>query len=256
VTDIERVEAFIFDELTVRIRSAGLNPDHVEEESIAEAKEARLAFRAIRGSLERLRARVAELEASDHSQEYKQRIQELAVLPENWDGYGAPPPSMPALLAAEKLLHSKAGIFPMPDGGIQVEWPDFIDLAFGPDGSQDYDPECSADGWKKRSAEAREWFNSILGPEIKAERDRQDAAYGPAHDDKHDLVDWLNIRWGISRFVDRAAVAAGSARLKYELGDASGILYNPEENFEKAIIQIAALAVAAVQSSRRKRNAA
>lgn len=95
---------------------------------------------------------------------------------------------------------------------------------------------------------------AILGREIAEERDRQDEQWGgPVHDDKHDLGDWINPRWGIPRFVDRAAVAAGSARLKYELGDASGIRHRPEDDFEKAMIQIATLAIAAVQSSRRKR---
>ena len=46
--DIEVVERFIFEELAVRIQSAGPVPDHDEENDIAEAKSARRAFRRIK----------------------------------------------------------------------------------------------------------------------------------------------------------------------------------------------------------------
>lgn len=45
--DISLVEKFIFDELAVRIQSADPCPDPYEEESISEARKARLAFARI-----------------------------------------------------------------------------------------------------------------------------------------------------------------------------------------------------------------
>ena len=204
---------------------------------------------ALTATVERLELCLA---ANDHSQQYKQNIQELAVLPANWDSYGAPPPTREALLAAENLLQSKATLVPRSNGGVQIDWPGGSEISFNPDGSQEFDMPTDV---LEREVLFIHKYNAILGPEITAERLLQDARYGTAHDDKHELVDWLNTRWGIPQFVDRAAVSAGSARLKYELGDASGIKYDPTERFEKAMISIAALAIAAVQSSRRKRNA-
>lgn len=76
--------------------------------------------------------------SSDVAHEYKQRIQELAVLPVNWDSYGAHAPSIPALLAAEKVLHSKATVVPRSNGGVQIDWPCGSEISFNPDGSQEF----------------------------------------------------------------------------------------------------------------------
>ena len=74
---------------------------------------------------------------TEFSQDYKDEIQRLAVLPKNWGSYGAPPPSMPALLAAERLLQSKADIVPRPNGGVKIEWPGACaEVSFEPDGTQ------------------------------------------------------------------------------------------------------------------------
>lgn len=99
-------------------------------------------------------AEVRRLEANDHSQKYKQNIQELAVLPANWDSYGAPPPTREALLAAENVLQSKATLVPRSNGGVQIDWPGGSEISFNPDGSQEFDdvavaaerPRVSADG--------------------------------------------------------------------------------------------------------------
>ena len=79
---------------------------------------------------------------------------------------------------------------------------------------------------------------SILGPEIEAERKRQDAQWGgPAHDDGHDRFDWCRFIERFLSLADRPGNAAAS------------------EIFEAQMVKIAALAIAAVQSSRRKRDA-
>ena len=190
--------------------------------------------------IRQLRAAIAIKEGikTDFSQDYKDEIQRLAVLPKNWDSYGSPPPSMPALLAAERLLQSKAEIVPCPNGGVQLEWPvACAEVSFEPDGTQEFDPDSAADGWKRRSTEAREWFRDILGPEIKTERIRQAAQWGgPGHDDGHDRCDWVRMIERFTALADRPGNAAAF------------------EIFEAQMMKVAALAIAAVQSSRRKRN--
>lgn len=69
--------------------------------------------------------------------------------------------------------------------------------------------------------------------EIRAERKRQDAKWGgPDHDDKHHPGQWLDF---IMRFWNKAN--------------------NPSEPFRYRMIQIAALAVAAIESHDRKEQA-
>ncbi len=83
-------------------------------------------------------------------------------------------------------------------------------------------------------------FAAILGPEIEACRAAQDAKYGgPEHDDTHQRVDWLMI---IEKFTQRAD--RNSEDRPYRSADP--LVY------ETALIDVAALAIAAVQSSRRK----
>ncbi|MFF0339677.1 hypothetical protein [Kribbella sp. NPDC004875] len=61
--------------------------------------------------------------------EWAKRIEELSQLRSSWLHDGTPPPSPDALDAAEQLLLAcvddnikRPGIFPTPDGGIQLEW--------------------------------------------------------------------------------------------------------------------------------------
>lgn len=79
-----------------------------------------------------------------------------------------------------------------------------------------------------------------LGPEIRSERARQDAQWGgPAHDDEHERYDWPHF---IVKFTQRAMASA-------HVDDAVAIL-----SYESAMVKVAALAIAAIQSSRRKRG--
>jgi len=78
-------------------------------------------------------------------------------------------------------------------------------------------------------------FMAILGPELLKRREDQDAEHGgPDHDDTHTAWDWL-------RFVRRFASIAG---VRLQEGDRDG--------YESAMFDIGALAVATIQSSRRK----
>jgi len=75
-----------------------------------------------------------------------------------------------------------------------------------------------------------------LWADIRQCRANQDEQWGgPEHDDTHCAADWL-------RFIDKFRERAGRA-------------INHDEIHENALIHVAALAVAAIQSSRRKRNA-
>ena len=88
-------------------------------------------------------------------------------------------------------------------------------------------------------AERRDWLE-ILGPELRARRNEQDLQWGgPADDDKYHRSDWLQFifeSWG-----RRWTIRYGRVQR------------SPEE-FENAMLHIAALAIAAIQSSRRKRG--
>jgi hypothetical protein len=82
-------------------------------------------------------------------------------------------------------------------------------------------------------------FNGILGGEIEYERERQDQQWGgPDHDDEHRRMRWLSDEWGIGKRLLNARDAAHREDL---------------DNYERRLIQIAALAVAAVKASRRNR---
>jgi hypothetical protein len=80
-------------------------------------------------------------------------------------------------------------------------------------------------------------FLSILGPEIEKRRQVQDAEHGgPAHDDIHTPFEWVG-------FIDRFARLS---ERRWLTGDRIG--------YESALIDVAALAVSAILSSRRVRS--
>ena len=82
-------------------------------------------------------------------------------------------------------------------------------------------------------------LGSILGPEIEAERARQDAQWGgPGHDDGHTEEDWC-------AFIDKQLTWADRA--------ADDAFTDPTlwKEYEERLIKIAALAVAAVKAKRR-----
>lgn len=83
-------------------------------------------------------------------------------------------------------------------------------------------------------------FCAILGPEIEKERALQDAQWGgPSHDDnEHDRWDWPRF---IEKFAQRAMDSA-------YVDDKASIA-----SYESAMVKVAALAVAAIQSSRRRK---
>lgn len=83
-------------------------------------------------------------------------------------------------------------------------------------------------------------FDAILGPEITSERLNQDRQWGPDHDDRRSMAEWLDDEM-IGRFVGRALKCA------YIDDDTA------RDSYESNMIKIAALAIAAVKSSRRNR---
>lgn len=76
---------------------------------------------------------------------------------------------------------------------------------------------------------------TVLGTEIADERARQDAQWGSAHDDMHVTSDWVEF---ICKHANRAVTTTSG--------------HVSPEHFEKQMIRVAALAVAAVQSMRRQ----
>ena len=85
-------------------------------------------------------------------------------------------------------------------------------------------------------------FEAILGPEVVAERNRQDAQWGgPSHDDEHDRAHWTEF---MGKFLHRAFLATIS-----DFGSSVA----DDEKFEANMLKVQALAIAAVRSSRRKR---
>ena len=80
-------------------------------------------------------------------------------------------------------------------------------------------------------------FDGIIGSELVARRERQDTQWGGAqHDDGHDRRDWPTY---IEKFILRADADAE---------------YGLFESYESNMVDIAALAIAAILSSRRKRQ--
>ena len=82
-------------------------------------------------------------------------LDELAALPEDWDSYGASPPTARAISAAHGVLANVAERYvdvadehalpwataPLADGGVQFEWRGpggAIEVEIGPDGALNY----------------------------------------------------------------------------------------------------------------------
>jgi hypothetical protein len=87
----------------------------------------------------------------------------------------------------------------------------------------------------------------LIFSHIKIERRKQDEQWGgPAHDDEHCRFDWL-------RFIEMYTAQANVAALTSMYPD-NELVATSIARYEKKLIQIAALAVAAIQSSRRKRK--
>jgi hypothetical protein len=87
---------------------------------------------------------------------------------------------------------------------------------------------------------AHHGYEFILGPEIVAERQKQDDQWGgPTHDDSHERFEWVGF---MQKFLERARefgyIDCGVEQAKF---------------YEENLIKVAALCVAAVQASRRQR---
>ena len=83
--------------------------------------------------------------------------------------------------------------------------------------------------------------------EIRTLRAGQDRQWGgPVHDDTHTEKEWPEF---IGKFINRAAVAAAQMTHSFNPGR------DHRADYEANVLCAAALAVAAIQSSRRKRNA-
>ncbi len=95
-------------------------------------------------------------------------------------------------------------------------------------------------------------YESILGPELFARREKQDAEHGgAAHDDTHEPYEWAGF---MHKFIRKACgfiltqAETASERMRT-------IAVGPNwEAYEDALFDVAALAVAAIQSSRRRRS--
>ena len=104
----------------------------------------------------------------------------------------------------------------------------------------------------KSSASRSRSVGRVLA-EVRVRREEQDAKWGgPKHDDMHLPFEWLGY---FRKFIFKASnfvytqIEAMSPRLQ-------AMALSPDwESYEDALLDIAALAVAAIQSSRRKRNA-
>lgn len=96
---------------------------------------------------------------------------------------------------------------------------------------------AGADDPLVRRAQSVMRMENILS-DVRAERGRQDEKWGgPAHDDKHSAAEWVEL----------IHYRAGRARAMAGAGDV--------EQTEHHLIQVAAIAVAAVEASQRQRGA-
>ena len=85
---------------------------------------------------------------SPNQAEAMRTLGELANLPQNWDGYGSPPPTraalrlvMDVLLCIDDRSLPSARVVPVSSGGIQLEWrvsPRELQLEISGDGSAQY----------------------------------------------------------------------------------------------------------------------
>jgi hypothetical protein len=50
-------------------------------------------------------------------------LDELRELKNDWDGYGAVPPTEDAIALAELIVNAEPRVVPLSNGGVQIEWP-------------------------------------------------------------------------------------------------------------------------------------
>jgi hypothetical protein len=92
-----------------------------------------------------------------------------------------------------------------------------------------------------------EQFYAILGPELLSRRKYQDEQHGgPDHDDTHSPEDWVRF---IQDYAYRARIAATTVD---DLIEGSRLTVD-HDAYEDRMFDVAALAIAAIQSSRRRR---
>lgn len=106
-------------------------------------------------------------------------LDEISKLSEDWDSYGAAPPTAPAISAAYRLVWRVAEQFadgvahavpwviaPLADGGIQVEWRgegDAIEVEIAPDGSIGYLVEHNGETLAKSDGSEATTIDEVLG---------------------------------------------------------------------------------------------
>ena len=99
--------------------------------------------------------------------------------------------------------------------------------------------------------ECEQRFMAILGPELLKRREEQDASHGgPEHDDTHTPEDWC-------RFIHDYAYRARLAALQgSEVSDSLvPVVLEPDHaEYENRMLDVAALAISAIQSSRRRNH--
>jgi len=64
-------------------------------------------------------------------------LQHLRDLEHGWDGDDAPAPSDTAIRVAEQVLDTQPRAVPTLDGGVQLEWPNGIEITIGSEGTQE-----------------------------------------------------------------------------------------------------------------------
>ena len=167
---------------------------------------------------------------------YDLEAEGLRALEPGWDGYGAPKISEAAIQAALRTLRDTGKLTPLSSGGVQIDFQS-AEIAFKPNGEQEWDDEI---------------LSTIFRPipaaylEVHKKRRKQDDKWGgPDHDDTHLRWDWVGKNWSIPKYVDRA---------RHLVAKDTDVTSNAVQ-YEDCLLHVAALAIAAVQSSRRKRGA-
>ncbi len=69
----------------------------------------------------------------------QKQMDKLRQLKPNWDGEGSPIISEAAIIAAANVLRHMGQLTPCSDGGVQIDWSNFVEMTFGPDGKQDFE---------------------------------------------------------------------------------------------------------------------
>lgn len=89
----------------------------------------------------------------------------LLNLKPGWDGSNSPAISEAAIVAACNVLRHPGYLTPCSNGGVQIDWAGGVELAFTPDGKQEFDDESARasfpDG-KGLEAQLRETLNNLL----------------------------------------------------------------------------------------------